>query len=57
MPTLAGSGGREELFEWPRIASARRCREETPARRRLLAPVWAFGDDERCDLQTAEPTL
>lgn len=52
----AGSGNREELFEWPRIASARLCREETPARRRLV-PVWAFGDDERRDLQTAEPTL
>lgn len=57
MPMSAGSWDREELFEWPRIASARRCREETPARRRLLVPAWAFGDDERCDLQTAEPTL
>ena len=46
---------REELLEWARVESARRCREETPARRRLLAPAWAFGDDERCDAETGEP--
>lgn len=46
---------RGELFEWARVEAARRCREETPARRRLLAPAWAFGDDERCDAETGEP--
>ena len=49
------SEDREELLKWARIESARRCREETPARRRLLAPAWAFGDDERCDPQTGGP--